>query len=446
MYKTATNTTLPYHSNLPQCNQNFNNISKSIPGNNLKKDEEKKKSFSIKMPQEMTVGNFLTNKNMQQQYFSYLKNPGKEPEEAQATAKEVTQVIEKPAVTTQITSNLSNASVNSTTNALNGVGSITSFNSSTIPSQTVTKANSSITTAPSVPTVHTVTSSLSNVPSVTHTKQNSTTSMGNPINHALRTANQLSQMHHNQSQVPVELLQNTPKGFYTPKMMELEKGQNQVNQGSQQGFSKQKTATIQSASQEQPQLQIPSYPTTITNFNIQNYNFNNFNTNVTTTQSTFPNQQQPRSHSELIDDSEKFASSNLNLTTASGKSINIQKTSTIPKNNALVKNNSKQRINLTDNSEKGNFLDKDFIPLKNKNLALDANESLKNYIVRSFEKCNTETDRKKCEQALQRIITNAKKKGQLATRNWNKFPLPKLPHEIEESVNSILLNNFYRKA
>ena len=42
----------------------------------------------------MTVGNFLANKNMQQLYFSYVKNPGKEGEVP--LPLEVTQVIEKP--------------------------------------------------------------------------------------------------------------------------------------------------------------------------------------------------------------------------------------------------------------------------------------------------------------------------------------------------------------
>jgi hypothetical protein len=390
--KPVLNSSLPYHSNLPQCNQNFNNLKQTINNDPLKKvDEIRKNTYTIKDIPDMTVGSFLSNKNMQQMYFSYVKNPGKEPEgmpmqpPLPSTSFEVTQIIEKPAIKTH----------NHTPNLINQ--SLRMMN--TIKPNTANQSQYS-------PHVHTL---------------------------------------QNQNQ---DIPQNTPKGFYMPSSGEIKNTQtnqalipNNLNQNNQtqQGFSKQNSQT------KQP-IHIPDYPS-VTNFNIQNYNFNNYNTNVPLSTSFSTQQFTSSANSGNITqnniDSANFASSNLNLTTASGKSINIQKTSTIPKNNALVK--TKLRITLPDSSDSLMF-EKDFIPIKTSSTSSETPESLKNYIVRSFEKCSNDSSRKRCEQALQRIISNAKKKGQMTTRNWYKFPLPKLPGEIEDIVNnSILLFIKFRK-
>jgi len=438
-YKTVTNTTLPYHSNLLQCNnQNFNN--KSVINDAKKGDEVKKAMYTIKDIPEMTVGSFLSNKNMQQMYFDHIKNPGKEPESLPITSinnsMEVKQVIVKPPVKTnpvtsvnqvsQVTpGNQLRTSLNPTINTMLNSTSNPIMNSSVTPTlPTLTQINQ-------MAQMGTLNRVVNVTPGVRKQKN---------VNHTQYTPN------FHQIQPQPEIPPNTPKGFYIPSSGEKNSqlaasntnNTNNVINPNHIGMNKQKNQNIN--------ITIPNYPS-VTNFNIQNYNFNNFNSNMPTSTTSFSTQQITTSNSTPELDSNKFASSNLNLTTASGKSINIQKTSTIPKNNALVKTGQKLRVNLTETPntlESTNLFSKDFIPLKSSNMTEDAPESLKHYIVRSFEKCQNEKDRKKCEQALQRIISNAKKKGQLHTRNWNKFLLPKLPNEIEENVkNSKIFINFF---
>ena len=267
---------------------------------------------------------------------------------------------------------------------------------------------------------------------------------------------------------------NAPKGFYTPpnnlenkhsqEMATSPQSMNNIN-NNQQGFSSQPKTKI-NPNTNINQMQMPSYPS-VTNYNIQNYNFNNYNTNAPSSnnstailhtpinQNKSYKQQFISNHSKSPspDESNKFSKSNLNLTTAKGKSINISKTATIPINNALKKTGQKLRVNLSGiEKDSSDIFSNDFIPLKTYNNSgisgiylhlnnidvgdTEASESLKNYIQRSFDKCANENDRKKTEQALQRIILNAKKKGQLIMRNWTKFPLPKLPNEIEDMVNN----------
>jgi len=440
-YKTVNNTTIPYHSNLPQCNQNFNNLKQTLSNDPNKKDEVKKPTYSIKDMPEMTVGSFLSNKNMQQMYFSYVKNPGKEPEAGVTIPMEVTQVIEKAPINTKINQ--------VTTSNINQINSMTQVNQVNQLNQ-VNQMNKVNIKNPSNPHTQNTRPHMNTVSNVNHMNNMNTVN-------AIKASQQLNQNYQNQKE------ENTPKGFYTPSPGEVKNIQpsqsnqpllntninpnqnNNLNQPQQGlGFSKQKTINTMTTMNT---IQMPSYPS-VTNFNIQNYNFNNYNTNMppnvnqqftnvnnlnsTTSTSNTNNVNSPEF------DSAKFASSNLNLTTASGKSINIQKTSTIPKNNALVKTaGQKLRVNL--NPDTGNtdtsLFNQDFIPLKSNSISSDSPDTLKSYIVRSFEKCSNDNDRKKCEQALQRIISNAKKKGQLTTRNWNKFPLPKLPGELEDNVN-----------
>src|SRR5690606_21580030 len=50
--------------------------------------------------------------------------------------------------------------------------------------------------------------------------------------------------------------------------------------------------------------------------------------------------------------------------------------------------------------------------------------SLNDYIKRSYQKCKTDNDFKKCQASLTKTIQNAIKKGDLHTRDFSKFPLP----------------------
>ena len=75
----------------------------------------------------------------------------------------------------------------------------------------------------------------------------------------------------------------------------------------------------------------------------------------------------------------------------------------------------------------------------NNSAAQDLPDSLKLYIEKSFAKCRTEDERKKCEGILQKIITVTQKNDQLFTMNWDKFPLPQLPWEIDENKNKSII-------
>lgn len=65
-------------------------------------------------------------------------------------------------------------------------------------------------------------------------------------------------------------------------------------------------------------------------------------------------------------------------------------------------------------------------------------ESLQKYIERAYKKCKTEEDIKKCKISLMKIIQNALKKGDLHTRDFNKFPLPVLPSDKPDEIKGII--------
>jgi hypothetical protein len=62
---------------------------------------------------------------------------------------------------------------------------------------------------------------------------------------------------------------------------------------------------------------------------------------------------------------------------------------------------------------------------------------LNKYIQRSYEKCKSEFDIQKCKVKLTKIINAAIQKGDMNTRDWNKFPLPDLPSDEDNIVNIV---------
>ncbi|KAM3143438.1 hypothetical protein pb186bvf_004499 [Paramecium bursaria] len=54
---------------------------------------------------------------------------------------------------------------------------------------------------------------------------------------------------------------------------------------------------------------------------------------------------------------------------------------------------------------------------------------VKNYVERSFNKCQTDEERNMMDQFLKNTIAEAKRKNEYFTRDWNKFPIPTLPRE-----------------
>ena len=122
----------------------------------------------------------------------------------------------------------------------------------------------------------------------------------------------------------------------------------------------------------------PQNFTTITNFNIQNYNVNNNSVN-----------------------------NNINIT-----------------NNNYVIQKSNPEMIISGACKSSGF-----------------SESLNNYIQRAYERCKTEADIKICKTSLMKIIQAALKKGDLNTRNFNKFPLPILPTDEETPKIKIISEN-----
>lgn len=393
--------TAPYHSNLPQCNiGGVKNIS-----------DEKKPTYSIKDIPELTVGSFLANKNMQQAYFNSVKKDG----DIQIPGLDKIEVMSQIPTTPQTNnSTLSVYSLSAQQQPIT-VGQMLQHTQNQKLGQNLQYNNLN-----------------PNQFNLKNTKNtiNSMNNINQQINFQLSNQNKVN-LNQLQSDKPQDM-KNTPKGFYTPPASSDTKDPSNVQSLTNTIITTSTQQTPNYAKKSNINIQTPNYPS-ITNYNIQNYNINNY-TNISA-----PSKENNGSLMSIQDD--QYASSNLNLTTKTGKSINIQKTSTIPKNNTLVKNGPKVRVNLSDtnnsSSDSSNIWKKDYIPLKNHNiLTNDAPDSLKSYVLRSFENCNSDSDRKKCEQALQRIISNAKKKGQLTTRNWNKFPLPKLDSHIEEKYNT----------
>lgn len=69
------------------------------------------------------------------------------------------------------------------------------------------------------------------------------------------------------------------------------------------------------------------------------------------------------------------------------------------------------------------------IEKKQQKSALEFSDSLKRYIERAFSKCKTDSDRTNCDKALVSIINSSQKIGDFHSRNWDNYPLPKLPSE-----------------
>lgn len=179
-------------------------------------------------------------------------------------------------------------------------------------------------------------------------------------------------------------------------------------------------------------LSIPqsSQITNVTNYNIHNYNYN-FNT-------INPTDNIPQTNS--LDNSvilqTKSVAPQLNI----GPN-NQNKTVTSNKGNVINLNNNLNTINI--NSKNSSILGQPQVSSNSGNTNITKNqatksgefsEPLQKYIHRSYEKCKSENDRQKCQKALLKIINAALKKGDLNTRDWNKFPLPVLPNETNEDV------------
>ena len=193
----------------------------------------------------------------------------------------------------------------------------------------------------------------------------------------------------------------------------------------------------------------PTYNySTVTNYNISNYNFNQ----------NIPNP------STIIPSNLSLYNSNNNLQMISKISkppvlnssfLNPQPTianKPIPAN--LQELNYQKNVNMANQNSMGRFISNNPIILEtciiekdnikkslkdNNSAAKELPDSLKQYIEKSFGKCRTEDERKKCERILQKIITSAQKKEQLFSRNWEKYPLPQLPWEIEENTKKSTL-------
>lgn len=56
---------------------------------------------------------------------------------------------------------------------------------------------------------------------------------------------------------------------------------------------------------------------------------------------------------------------------------------------------------------------------------------VESYIVRAFEKCQSEKERQLTEKALKKILNNARLRGDYDTRNWDSFPLPTITTDMK---------------
>jgi hypothetical protein len=182
---------------------------------------------------------------------------------------------------------------------------------------------------------------------------------------------------------------------------------------------------------------------TVTNFNINNYNFNQ---NIPSSAAT------PSIPSNL-----SLFNNNNNLQTISKISkppvLNNSFLNPQPQNNAskpipatLQELHYHKNVNLANMNSNNRFVVGNIAAeettittekeIKKKETTINGElpDTLKQYIEKSFNKCRTEEERKKCGKILQKIITSSQKKDQLFSRSWEKYPLPQLPWEIEENT------------
>lgn len=136
-----------------------------------------------------------------------------------------------------------------------------------------------------------------------------------------------------------------------------------------------------------------------------------------------------------INNTSRFSSSNnSNTGFSTGFSSNVvgqyNTSSTIPKTNTINNNNIQ---NIT-NAPQSNII-RQSIPQSQPTKSCFS-ESLNKYIERAYKKCKNEEDIKKCKDSLMKVIQASTKKGDLHTRDFNKFPLPILPSEAK--ANEIL--------
>lgn len=113
---------------------------------------------------------------------------------------------------------------------------------------------------------------------------------------------------------------------------------------------------------------------------------------------------------------------------------NSQNENTYGKNNIKANDNTNISSNSTINTGNENSSTKSNLIGNND----DFSESLQNYIMRAYDKCKNDLDKKKCKKALLKIITAATIKGDLHTRDFTKFALPVLPSEEKEDTQKIL--------
>ena len=187
----------------------------------------------------------------------------------------------------------------------------------------------------------------------------------------------------------------------------------------------------------------PTYNySTVTNYNISNYNFNQ---NMPSATSTIPSNLSVYNSSNNLQMISKISKPPV-LNSSFLNTQPIIPNKPIPAN--LQELNYKKNVNQANYNSTGRFIlsnptvvetanekDSKKKSLKDNNSAAkELPDTLKQYIEKSFGKCRTEEERKKCERILQKIITSAQKKDQLFTRNWDKYPLPQMSWEIEENT------------
>ncbi len=193
---------------------------------------------------------------------------------------------------------------------------------------------------------------------------------------------------------------------------------------------------------------------TVTNYNINNYNFNQNIPSSTTTPS--------------IPSNLSLFNNNNNLQTISKISkppvLNNSFLNPQPQNNVtkpipatLQELHYHKNVNLANMNSNNRFVAANIAAeetkitpekeIKKKETGINGElpDTLKQFIEKSFNKCRTEEERKKCGKILQKIITSAQKKDQLFSRSWEKCPLPQFPWEIEENTKKSKILNLFRK-
>ncbi|CAD8118925.1 unnamed protein product [Paramecium sonneborni] len=63
--------------------------------------------------------------------------------------------------------------------------------------------------------------------------------------------------------------------------------------------------------------------------------------------------------------------------------------------------------------------------------------TVKQYVERAFNKCQSDDERNLMEQYLKATIAEAKRKNEYSVRDWSKFPLPTLPRENQIRTQSL---------